>query len=343
MKRTRRPRRTLAGLTAVVTLSAVLVSGSIAMAGVQRDDHGDDDVDDDTAGADSLVTVQADGEYEPCTAYFGYGKVQPYAVDLVSFDVDVDPPGPEVGDGVDVVLHVETTDDTIVCSPVEVTEAEWADVWADYQGDNPEYPGPGHYPYPSVPNGSEIDGAAVTAVAYQVVGIPDGYTLVSPPEMEILEAVESDLVSLPSIWPYVIDFLQFPYPGLTGVIEDAAGGAAAQAWVDAATGCPVAPTDSPELGAAIGALLSFIGSDSLVPATCTALLNLNLYSAIVLSGYDTIANVESITLQAPPAPPTPPDPPGPPDPPAPPAPNGPDGPAREPAAAAVAAAPSFTG
>jgi hypothetical protein len=267
-------------------------------------------------GFDAAAEPAADGVYESCSAYFGFGKDEG-ASDLVEFQVGVDGTGPgpaptvENG-GVEVVLVIENDEaDVLVCVPEAVTPEQWAGEYGDGLFLNlPPYPGPGHYIYPSVGLGLEIEGfGLVTDVGFVVTGIADGYTLTSPEGIEPLAAVFSN--------PFLdLDSGNLD-PVVLGIIDDEAGPDAVAAYVTAIEGCilevPVEPTQSAELTAAAEALLDFIGvEEEFGDVDCSDAAGLYFISSLLVDVYGTTVNSESIVLgvvttpttAAPPAPTT---------------------------------------
>jgi hypothetical protein len=301
-------------------------------------------------GADDANTIAAepttDGTFESCSAYFGYGKNEEDAVlELTTFPVAVEggtPEGPaptvENG-GIDVVLVIEDVDgNELRCVPEEVSEDDWDDTWGGTPINFPPYPGPGHYPYPSEGSGGDEefeeivvdeilgtpaaigDLGEIDQVSFEVVGVPEGYTLVDPVAATPL--------------PMILD--ETFGGGLEGLIDEVAaevallaGPEAAAAWTVAINACSteVEPpnADSPELLAAIQALADeiFVSPPTVEsPVSCGELGETFFVTAFVLAVRATIANESPITVSLPvPSPTT----------------------AAPPAAAAVEVTPAFTG
>ncbi len=199
--------------TATVTTFAGLAP-TVTVAGAQDGDE-----------ASNLVQADpvTDGTYESCSAYFGYGKNEDgAALELTTFPVTVEggtPSGeaPTVENGeIDVVLVLTDTDgNELRCVPEEVTEAEWDETWGAVPFIAPAFPGAGHYVYPDV-GSDEVDEGPVEivvepleplvnspaafgdlgpleSVGFEVVGVPDGYTLVDPVTTTALPQVFAEL------------------------------------------------------------------------------------------------------------------------------------------------------
>lgn len=199
------------------------------------------------------VSSTADGTFEACSAYFGFGKV-----DLVSFDVAVDPvpvsgTPPMVGDGVDVVLVLENGEGAeLRCVPEEITEEEWDAYWGTsfFIGaavTPPEFPGAGHYAYPPQPAGLDIpDFGVVENVGFEVTAVPADFQLVAPAATRALPATLSIVTPDQFIeWLYAVDTLLSP-PSATvlAYVTAQAGADAAQALTDLFDGCQIGDTSS---------------------------------------------------------------------------------------------------
>jgi hypothetical protein len=205
----------------------------------------------------------ANGALEPCSAYFGFGKV-----DMVTFDVELDSgeatgPLPTVGDGIEVVLVMSRqTGGELRCVPVEVTEEVWNSFWASVLSfglSPPSFPGSGRYFFPAVNLDPEIDGHVVTNVAFEVTNVPDPYSLVSPISAQALPAVVTvdDLDGLSATVGTLTS-------GFSAYIEMQVDSAAAAALDAALAACAASeePVSSTDLDAAWGAVLAFVPPDA---------------------------------------------------------------------------------
>lgn len=183
-------RRALLPTTGVVAAVAAAVSGwaPLAQSSPSAPAHKGEPVRQQAPKADS-----ADGTYESCGAYFGFGKDEFGVLDVVEFDVADQ-------NGSDGVAHAVPTDtqvvlvltneggDTIECAAVEVTEEAWNAAMDDIELYIPEgghqlpaWPGPGHYAYPSIAFDPSIEEFGdIVDVEFKVVSQPEGHTLVSP-------------------------------------------------------------------------------------------------------------------------------------------------------------------
>jgi hypothetical protein len=141
----------------------------------------------DAAGSRDL-----DGTYESCAAYFGFGKWDEQAMDIVEFGV-TDRDGSDgvdhtIADDTHVVLVLTNEDgDTLECLPEEITEEQWDDEMDDLRDDFgsevdlPAWPGPGRYAYPTIEAEPFLEGFGdIREVGFRVAGIPNGHTLESP-------------------------------------------------------------------------------------------------------------------------------------------------------------------
>lgn len=241
----------------------------------------------------------ADGTYESCSAHFGYGKESNNSVlELTTFPVKVEggtPAGPaptvENG-GIDVVLVIEDVNgDQLQCVPEQVTEQEWNATWGDTPFNFPPFPGPGHYAYPSVsPDAgpAALEPAALTdldtleSVTFEVVGVPEGYTLVDPVGPSLLPQVFA------GHFPVDLERLAVQ---TEAVIEESAGSDAAAAWSTAIDFCiageggDLPNADDPALVNALQALVDFAivePTEVTAPVTCDDLEGPLLISAFVL-------------------------------------------------------------
>lgn len=235
------------------------------------------------------------GQFESCEAFFGFGK------ELVAFDV-VDQGGPDgvahaVPSDTQVIFVLEDQEgDVLECLPEELTEADYDDFFSGAPFTPPAFPGPGHYVYPSIELGENIDQGdfgQVDFVGFRVGTIPAGHTLVSPPGTEELDQSQLD-------GPALL-FLDTTDPRTSAHIEAVAGAAAADAWdaiipaCDADSGTAVAGDDIED---AIAALDALTGSDS-DALECGDVQDLNLEASIVLGLQQSIAYTETITLSLP--------------------------------------------
>jgi hypothetical protein len=261
----------------------------------------------------------ADGTYESCAAYFGFGKYDNGALDIVEFDV-ADTNGDDgaahaVDADTQVVLVLSNeAGDHLECAPVEVTETMWNDAMDDldlnYLGFSPDHPlpswpGPGHYIYPSVNlepyvsgSGAEpgTDFGAVTAVDFEVTSIPDGHTLVSPTGLQPLAVHYPGRGDSPSS---VDDPLVSAY--LTATV-DASAAAAFSTALEACgpEGDGTADFDD-DLVAAVNALEVYRGYEPSDPEwiDCSSVVHLNGEASFQLDLSDTVNYVEPIRLALP--------------------------------------------
>lgn len=246
-----------------------------------------------------------DGTYESCGAYFGFGKSDATAIDVVEFDVaDVngaDGVAHAVPDDTQVVLELTNeAGDTLRCTPVEVTEEEWDDLY-DAEGWVPDstvtaWPGPGHFVYPSLSHSPSIeDFGTVTGVSFLVDGVPAGHSLVSP-----LDAV-------PLVQHQVADgYYQSTAdsPWVAALIEDAAGPGASAAFSAALVACESEedPVDSPDLRDAMNVLYGYFGWGEFDPEWdiyCGDVTNLNAQASFTTGMAAAATYVEPIRLRLP--------------------------------------------
>lgn len=273
---------------------------------------------------DQRAADRADGTYESCAAYFGFGKYDG-GLDIVDFDVSDDSGDDGATHAVDVDTQVvlvltNAAGDELECTPFEVTETMWDEAMDDldlnmlgFSPDHPlpSWPGPGHYAYPTVNfepyvagGGVEpgTDFGTVTGVSFRVTSIPDGHTLTSPTGVRSL-AVHfpgggdgSTLVED----PLVIDYL-----------TSTAGAAAAAAFSAALLSCdsdttgpaPGPPAGAPpvfdtDLAAAVNALNVFrgYGPDDPAAMACWMVEQLNGEVSLQLGIGDTPNYLERIIL-----------------------------------------------
>lgn len=236
----------------------------------------------------------ASGTFESCEAFFGFGK------ELVAFDV-VDQGGPDgvahaVPTDTQVVFVLEDEEgDVLECLPEELTETEYDDFFSGAPFTPPAFPGPGHYVYPSIALGQDLDEGdfgRVDSVGFRVGSFPAGHSLVSPTGTEALEQSQLDGEALL--------FLDSTDPRTSTHIEAVAGAAAADAWDAAIAACA---DDSgtalagDDIADAIGALEALTGDDSEID--CGGVQDLNLSASIVLGLQQSIAYTETITLSLP--------------------------------------------
>lgn len=198
----------------------------------------------DDAPAVAAGTRALDGTYESCSAYFGFGKDEGVAMDVVDFDVS-DNVTDGSSDGVthDVasdthIVLVLTNDegDTLECLPEEITEEQWDDemnyIADDFGADVvlPAWPGPGRFAYPSLAAEPWIlDFGEVASVQFRVAGVPEGHVLVSPDS-------NVDLVQHFTFAPWTYQSLEQD-PRLLDSVEDALGAQARADLVAAYDAC----------------------------------------------------------------------------------------------------------
>ena len=309
MKQASLTHRTWRSTVGVVTAASTIVAGwapvaHAAPATPQRDN-----------ALRQQAAAAADGTYESCGAYFGYGKSENGVLDVVQFDV-ADQNGSDgamhaVGTDTQVVLHLENkVGDVIECTPVEVTKAMWDSAQADdpfpyinVSDDHPlpAWPGPGHYIYPSVTFGPSIgDFGMIYSIGFKVTSVPTGHTLVSP------TAVQPLVVHYPA---GVNDFSNVNDPLVLDYITSTAGAAASSAFAAALTSCGVdgdgEAVFGTDLNAAIDALRTYQGR-SLYPGdySCYTVLNSNALVSFLLNFHATVTYSEPIVLRVPEAPTT---------------------------------------
>lgn len=246
-----------------------------------------------------------DGTYESCSAYFGFGKSDATAIDVVSFDVadtnGADGTSHAVPDDTQVVLELTNeSGDTLRCTPVEVTEEEWDDLYY-YEGWVPDpavtaWPGPGHFVYPSLAYSPWIeDFGTVTGVSFLVDGIPAGHSLVSPLDTVPLVQHQTNDGS----YQTTVDS-----PWVEGMIDDAAGPAASGAFSAALASCAYEedPLDTPDLRAAMNALYEYFGWGEFDPEWdiyCNEITNLNAEASFTTGLAATATYTEAIRLALP--------------------------------------------
>lgn len=250
---------------------------------------------------------RADGTYESCAAYFGFGKWSNSVLDVVSFDV---------GDrnGADGVTHAVPTDtqvvfeltndegDTLECTPPEVTEAEWneamddLDIYLPPGRSFPAWPGPGHYGYPSLSLFPYIaDFGSVTAVAFKVTAFPGGHGLDSP----------TGLKPLVQHFPIGFDESSTDHdPRLLAFITAQSTAAASAAFANALDTCAVGDDGlviSADLPTAVQVLVDYYGIEPLSPDdfTCRNLGRLNTNVSYLLALDATVTYTEPIVLSLP--------------------------------------------
>jgi hypothetical protein len=256
----------------------------------------------------------ADGTYESCGAYFGFGKNEFGALDIVSFDV-ADQNGSDgvahaVGSDTQVVLELTNeSGDVLECTPVEVTQQMWDDAinqspfsYLNTSDDHPipAWPGPGHYIYPSVNFDPVIkDFGQVMTVGFKVTSIPGGHTLVSP------TSVRSLVTHFPA---GTDDSSDVNDPLVNAYVASTAGSAAASALTTGLAACgPDADADvtfDDALSAAVDALFAYQGYPPGGPYNCYDLLNANAQVSFLVGFSDTVNYTEPIDLSLPEAPTT---------------------------------------
>ncbi len=277
-----------------------------------------------TAALGSAGLVGA-GTFESCAPYFGYGK-ESGVLGLVQFDVadinGADGVDHAVPTDVDVVLVLENEDGDIAeCVPEEVSQATWEEQF-DGESNLPDWPGPGHYVYPSVALSPELDGfGVITSVGFRVAGIPVEHTLVSPEGTKELAELFYDAEG-------ELFFGDVRDPRVLALIASEAGDAAATAYTQALIDCSdetaIDGTD-PELLAGADVLATLIGEGlgDETEVDCFDVHILHALGSTYLSVFESIDYVEEIRLSVPEAPVPP--------------------PVAPPAAQPVTAAPQFTG
>lgn len=253
------------------------------------------------------VADPGDGTFESCSAYFGFGKNDATAIDMVAFDVDDQ-------NGADGVSHAVPTDtqvvfvltnskgDTLECTPVEVTEAQWNEVYDNENwvpiAQRTAWPGPGHYAYPSVAYEPWIeadDFGTVTDVQFRVVGSPGNHTLISP----------TGLVQLKQHQPTGGEYDSLENsPWLEAVISAEVGPAAATAYTDALTSCGGADSlvNTAALRSAMDFVATYMGWTDFDPETdlhCSAILSVNSNATFVAGMTATASYTEPIVLALP--------------------------------------------
>lgn len=250
----------------------------------------------------------ADGTYESCGAYFGFGKDTDGVLDVVEFDV-ADQNGDDgvahaVPDDTEVVLELTNEDgDVIECAAVEVSETDWEEAMGDIDLFIPEggtplpgWPGPGHYAYPSVPYEPTIeDFGTVVDVGFKVVRIPDGHTLVSPTGL------------VPLVQHQVFPKFQFDYtpdPRVLDLIETDAGTPAREAFVAAMEACEAETQDaySADQVDAINALLAYRGLEPRAAEDMSCFDDVGMLNhdvSFLLGLYETVTYAEPIVLALP--------------------------------------------
>jgi hypothetical protein len=252
----------------------------------------------------------ADGTYESCGAYFGFGKNQFGALDVVSFDV-ADQNGSDgvahaVGSDTQVVLELTNeTGDVLECTPVEVTQQMWDDAindspfnYLDIGPDHPvpAWPGPGHYIYPSVNFDPTIEGfGQVMSVGFKVTSIPGGHTLVSPTAVKPLA---THYPSGTSSWSFTSD------PLVAAYLTSTAGAAAASAYTAGLAACEADGGNDnvafdADLNAALDALSAYQGYDPSDQYDCYDLVNANTQVSFLIDFGDIVNYHEPIDLALP--------------------------------------------
>lgn len=245
----------------------------------------------------------ADGTYEACSAYFGFGKQSDGVLDVVQFDVADQNPTDGIHHAVpsdtQVVLVLENSaGDTLKCIPQEVTKAQWDAAMADLQIDMPAgksfpaWPGPGHYAYPSIPYGPHIDGFGdVVDAGFQVTSEPAGHTLVSPTGVKHLTQ------------HYLAGFVPESFvvdPRVLDLIQREAGAAAKQAFEAALPACENGDdVPSADRKAAVDALVTWRGYDTSDSYTCDDVGSLNMQVSFLLGLAQTTTYTEPIVLSLP--------------------------------------------
>ena len=302
--------------TATVTTFAGFAP-AVTMAGAE---DGDD--------ASNLTQAEpsTDGTYESCSAYFGYGKNEGGpALGLTTFPVTVEggtssAEAPTVENGeIDAVLVLTDTDGVeLRCVPEEVTEAEWDETWGDAPFTVPDFPGPGHYVYPDVATDG-IDGGPVDivvepleplvnspaafgdlgpleSVGFEVVGVPDGYTLVDPVAQTLL----------PQVFGGPIDEAQL-VTGVVALVATLAGPDAALAYATALGSCIESEggsppnADDPALLTAVQALADLLipGTEFTAPIDCSDIIETTIASLVYVLVQTTIDTESPITVSLP--------------------------------------------
>lgn len=298
MSSTLRFSRRLLPAAGAATLAATAVAGWAPFGPTASAQPAEDT--NDAAGARDL-----DGTYESCAAYFGFGKWDEQAMDIVEFDVTdrngSDGVDHQVADDTHVVLVLTNDDgDTLECLPEEITEEQWDNEMIDIQDligaevDLPAWPGPGRYAYPTLAADPYIeDFGDITGVGFRVAGIPAGHTLESPQGVK-------PLVQHHTIRPFSYYALTED-PRLLDRVEADLG---AQARADLANAYEACDTDDTPPGlptAAIQLVLEIAGYDpSMVEEDpCWALARATGPAAYVLATHATADYQEPIVLALP--------------------------------------------
>lgn len=305
MKQTNTLQRTWWSAVGVATAASTIVAGwapvaHAAPAAPQRDN-----------ALRQQAAAPADGTYESCGAYFGYGKNEFDVLDIVAFDV-TDQNGSDgashaVGTDTQVVLELKNNDgDVLECTPVEVTQEMWDSVLAENPLSDipispdhplPAWPGPGHYIYPTVNfETSIVDFGVVTSVGFKVVAVPGNHTLVSPTAVQPLAVHYPDGTVISSV---ISDPLVLAY------IASTAGPAAEAAFEDALISCdPLADLD-PDLIEAVLALGDYLGFGGTAEnVDCESVGYVNAQASFFLGFTDTVNYREPIVLSVPETPAT---------------------------------------
>lgn len=257
-------------------------------------------------GLKSHAADPSDGTFESCGAYFGYGKQEYNVLDVVDFDVadqnGADGASHAVDDDTQVVLVLTNEEgDTLECTPVEVTEAQWDEAMGSLYIDGsaehplPAWPGPGHYIYPSVNFGPSIDGfGTIVSAGFRVTTIPNGHTLVSP------SGVKPLTVHYPFGWDGWSDVID---PNVVALITEQAGAAAASAWTSTLPQCEDGDPNTTEsnFAAAVNVLSDYRGYGVIDPdnVDCSDAESLNAEVSFQLSLESTTTYTEPIVLALP--------------------------------------------
>jgi hypothetical protein len=298
------------GMTAVATATGAFKAvAHVAPAGAGQD------------SASAALGAAGAGTFESCDAYFGFGKHEGLMLGAVDFDV-LDTSGDDgvahdVAGDTNVRFVLENEDgDVLECVPVEITEEQWEDAYDELEA-LPDYPGPGHFAYPSVDLfPQEIDGFGVVVdVGFRVTTIPGQHSLVAPTGVQDLPDIFVDIEALLDgevIGPQVLAFLA------TEVNQ-----AAADAFEAALETCqaedPLDGTDADLVAAAQAIVDRFEESEVITEVSCEEVTFLQVNASIIASANATADYTETIELAVA------------------------DAPTPPPAAQPVDAAPQFTG
>lgn len=244
------------------------------------------------------------GTYESCAAYFGLGKDDFSAIDIVGFDVadESGTDGATHGVGADThVVFVLTNElgETLECEPEEVTQEAWDTAmddlyltWTEGQP-APAWPGPGHYPYPSIAFDPFVeDFGEVVDVAFRVTGVPAGHELISPTGLHTLD--QHHIIG----WD---GYATTADPRVLDLVEERAGADARAAFASVLAACEEdSDADfSSDAVLALDALTEFRGLEPEDEPACWNLTQRNAEVSFVLGLQVSISYSEPIRLALP--------------------------------------------